>query len=480
MVTHFSVHWGGLFEWVPTPWQAVWARAVSEGPTRVALEDARDGSVFLVSELDELSRRAVTLLRSWGLGPGDRLVVVDSGEPESALLVSGALRLGAAALLLAADSPEARAADAAREAGAAVVVTASPNRRGWPALRDPGLARALGEAEPSAVLPDVPLDAPAVALYSSGSTGPAKGVMLTHGELQRGFIRLRSLLPARPLRQGLPARLHTITGLRLALLAPLMSGDTPVLLAPNPSPSALLADVGARALDTLHTGPGFVLGWLAGRDGMRAPAPASLKWVFVGGGGLEDAERRAFAEAFGVTVVHTYGATETAGAVAAIEVHPGQAAPPGYQPIAPMRIVGDDGRELARGEVGRIEVELGDRWVSPGDIGRLDEAGRLVVHGRVTRLWASPAGLKVQLEDLEALIRAETGREVIVSGTASLGVLLEGDDLGEAWLRRIRERLRARLPEYAVPTRWAACRALPRLPGGKCDLVAAARMLEET
>lgn len=442
--------------------------------------DARDGSVFLVSELDELSRRAVTLLRSWGLGPGDRLVVVDSGEPESALLLSGALRLGATTLVLAADSPEARAEAVAREAAAAVVVTASPTGRPWPALRDPAFAGALAAASPAAELPDVPLGAPAVVVASSGSTGPAKGVTLTHLELQLGLARAMATLPARPLRHGLPARLHTITGVRLALFAPVLADGTVVLLAPVPSPSVLLADAGAHDVEVLYPGPGFVRAWLAEEDGRRATAPASLRWVYVGGGALEDAERRAFADGAGVALLHAYGATETAGTVAVSETRPGRAAAPGYTPLVPVHVVGDDGRDLPPGVAGRIEVEVGPdgRRVAPGDLGQLDAEGRLHVHGRATRLWASPAGLKVQLEDLEALIRADTGRDVIVAGTASLGALVEGEEPGEAWLRRVRLRLGDKVPEYAVPTRWAACASLPRLPDGKPDLVAATRILE--
>lgn len=477
------------------PWSIAWGRALERSNDRVVVTDARDGTSLSLGELDVVSRRAATVLRERGAVTGARIVVVTAAELEALVVLAGALRLGVVALLVHPDAGAARIDDVVRAAEPALTLLSSPqpDHPERLALADPAFTAALVGADPADDLVGPDLDADAVVLFSSGSTGPARGVRLSHRAVQDGLRRAaHALPPSSGRREGLPFRLHTVTGYRLAVVAPVLLGTTAVLLPPVPSPAAMLADADEHRVEVLYPGPGFVRAWARSPAEQRAPPPVHVRRVYVGGGGLEPDERRAFARGLGVTLHHAYGATETAGTVAVTTTRPDGHEEEGLMPLVPVRIVDDEGRELPAGAEGHVEVApaaamsgyLGGgppcgRWIAPGDLGHLDAAGRLFVRGRATRLWASPAGLKVQLEDLEEVLRQELGVDVIVAGGDALGVLLEGPAPSEGWVRRARERLRARVPEYAVPTRWRACPALPRLAGGKPDLAAAARLLAE-
>jgi len=216
------------------------------------------------------------------------------------------------------------------------------------------------------------------------------------------------------------------------------------------------------------------------------PGPyAGLRAVLLGGGpAAPDLVERAF-EA-GLPVRPTYGTTETASQVATVASGEArQALGTVGRPLDGMTVTFDDGEILVDGPA-----------VSPGylgepprigphrthDLGRLDDAGRLVVTGRKDDIILS-GGEKVVPQFVEAVLESfpSVKRAAVLGvpdddwGEATVAVI-EGEPFDEAALAA---RARGALPAHQVPKRWLRVDALPELPSGKIDRAAVASMLAE-
>jgi long-chain acyl-CoA synthetase len=439
------------------------------------LIDAREGFTLTVGALDLLSRQAIGFLAAHGFSAGDRLVLPTTGDIDVLVLLAGALRAGVVVALVHPDAPPSMLNG---------VLDVWPGARLLPAG---DLASGIAESE-AVDPPDVhDADADAVVVFSSGSTGPARGVRLSWRSLATGLNRLIDAaqlvawgaLMAPGTREGVAAYLHTITGYRLMVIAPLIRLTVPVVL-PRAAPvPAMLELVRAYQVQIVHVGPGFIRAFVAAGDRLVAMVPPCLQAVTVGGGALPPADRRRFVELAGISLIHTYGLTETAGTCTACVLEPGGPDVAGMGvPGVPTRIV--DGfievapKHPASGMLDGSPVAV-DGWIPTGDIGFIDADGHLHVRGRAARTFVAPSGEKVQLEDLEAVVHEVLGQEclaVVVQGRRdTIGVVVEGPVDAE----RAEAALAHRLPTVAVPRLWRSVDLLPRLPGGKPDLLAAAQ-----
>lgn len=481
---------------------SAWERQVRERPSAVALRDARDGSTFTADELDLLLRRTATWLARQGLAPGDRLVLVASPEVETVLATQAALQSGVVPALLPAGAPLGAVVEVAEATAARRVLLATPDPRRPDALDLLALAEALPDLPALERPPEPDPASEAAILFSSGSTGAARGVRHSHRGLVAGSERLAALVaPCGATTIGLPALLHTITGLRWSLLAPTLIGGSAALLSPRAGPAQLLAECAASEVEAILVGPGFVRAFNLAFEHLRDLVPPRLRAAIVLGGALSDEDRRRFCENSGLALLYTYGTTETAGAFTGAWTWPDGRAEAGVgRSPAPVRILREDDQPAAPGEVGQIEIlveapflgyldgggpapRAGAGWVRPGDLGRLDEDGALHVLGRVARQLVAPSGEKVLLDELDRILGDLLGVEVVTAvveraGRAPrIGALVARDTPGELWLAGARAALAGRLPPEAIPSIWAFMPALPRLPNGKPDLEAARGVL---
>ena len=383
-------------------------------------------------------------------------------------------------------------------------------------------ARALPlglEARMLRAIPPEHVAAPGTALilYTSGTTGRPKGVMLTHANLLAGAenaARAQLLGPDDIAMCVLP--FYHVNGLSVTLLAPMLSGGA-VIVPPHFSASRFWTQAYAYGA-TWFSGVPTILSILLARpaaehDEPRAAVGAErMRFARSASASLPAAVQRAFEERFGIPVVETYGISECAGQVAANPL-PAAALPGGRSGAAaaerghaasgaapaapgatdPRRFgsvgvgVGDelrvaDGEVLVRGanvspgyyrNASETERLFADGWFRTGDLGRLDSDGYLYLEGRSKEL-INRAGEKFSPLEIDDALYGVEGVEL----AAAVGVPNEfwgeepvafvtqkpGAGLTE---RELLDACRARLADFKVPHRVLLVDDLPKGPSGK-------------
>ena len=236
---------------------------------------------------------------------------------------------------------------------------------------------------------------------------------------------------------------------------------------------------------------------------LPASVPAdfsSVRLCLSGSNFLDPAVQGRFEARFGVPIRQTYGSSE-AGSVS-WDCDPGAATPGSVgRPLrgVTVQIVGDDGRLVPPGAVGEIAVRSaavmcgyadrgqfavfrsGDRYLT-GDLGRLDEQGRLYLTGR-KRILIDIGGHKVNPVEVEDVLAAHAAvREAAVvavplpGGGSLLVAAVRADPVPDA--ARLREHCQARLADYKVPGRFAFVPDIPRSALGKVRRELLVRQLE--
>lgn len=358
-----------------------------------------------------------------------------------------------------------------------------------------------------AALPGFQPDRVATIIFSSGSTGAPKGVMLSHHNIQSNIESLRAVFastPADNICAALPF-FHSL-GYTGALWFPLLSGFSAVYH-PNPLDGAMIAQLARAHQSTiLFATPTFLMLYL------RKARPedfATLKYAVVGAEKLKDRLAQAFAEKFGIRPLEGYGATELS-PVAALSLPHAEAGgvrQAGWKsgsvglplPGVAMKIVDPEtGRLLPPGTEGLLLVKgpnvmtgylnqpeltaaaLRDGWYCTGDVARLDRDGFVAITDRLSRFSKIGGEMVPHLGIEEALHRqlGAAGQVLAVTAVADEKkgeklVLLYTDEAGDA------ARVRRMVADCELPNLWKpgpdACfriAALPLLGSGKLDLKA--------
>jgi acyl-CoA synthetase (AMP-forming)/AMP-acid ligase II len=371
-------------------------------------------------------------------------------------------------------------------------------------------ATTLLDAAGSSLASDLPrLDDDALLLFTSGTTGEPKGVVQTHRSLRSRWNHQRERLGVAAFARTLCAvPTHFAWGLVGHALYTWLSGQDLFLL-PAFRPDVLMR-LGATCDDLAITClPSVPAMWRVALRTVAPPTRGTLRRVTLGTAPLPAALWKGISDwSGGAEVLNVYGITET-GWIAGTGFDPAlDAEPPVGEPWGAVIKVLESGaaehgpdvlRECRPGETGHIWVQtpslmrgyfgrddltaavVSRGWFSTGDLGALDEAGRLFLRGREKEL-INTGGAKVYPRDIDAALESLPGVEDVccfASDDAMLGeniaVALVLADAGEAALARVYAAASQRLAAHQMPRRWVLLQQIPRSSRGKLnrDAVAA-------
>ncbi len=348
-------------------------------------------------------------------------------------------------------------------------------------------------------LPVVKQSRRAMILYTSGTTGRAKGVVTTHANIR---AQVESLVQAWEwaaddrILQVLP--LHHIHGIINALTCALHSGATCEIM-PRFDARAVRDRIAAGGLTLFMAVPTIyfklVAAWEASSSEERSRMSAgcaAMRLMVSGSAALPVSTIEKWEEISGHVLLERYGMTEVGMALSNPlrgERRPGYVGAP--LPGVDLRLVAEDGRTPAPGEPGEIQVrgpgvflEYWKRpgataeafrggWFSTGDIATFED-GACRILGRSSVDIIKTGGYKVSALEVEEVLRAHpriAECAVVGSPDAEWGervcaaLVLKGE--GALEIESLRRWCKERLAPYKVPTRTLALAELPRNAMGK-------------
>lgn len=457
------------------------------------------------AELGTLVDHAEAELRSLHVRAGDRVLVVAENCPEHAALLLACSRVGAWSCGVNARMAPGEVDAFAERADARVVyLTAGSShaaarhaeRLGAVDSVLPGMQRSA--VRPQATLEPEPLRSEVAALiFTSGTTGAPKAVMVTHQALlhfARVSAQSRALGPEDRCYAFVP--MTHIFGMATVLLASLYAGAQ-LVMRPQFDPADLLDALAHQGVSQLQGPPALFSRLLAylHEQGMAQPPAPALRYTYTGAGPLDLTLKQRVEAAFGQPLHHGYGLSEYAGsvhltrlgehrpdtsvgyAVEGGEVQvtdpvTGQAVPVGERGELWMR-----GSGLMRGyfrdSAATAAVMRPGGWYASGDLGEQHADGALFVVGRLKEMIIR-SGFNVYPAEVELALNALPGvqRSAVVGlpegdGNEQIVAFVElqpGAVFDDA---QARARLCQQLAPYKLPTRIAVLAELPTSHNGK-------------
>jgi long-chain acyl-CoA synthetase len=471
--------------------------SAAQYPDRPAIR--HDDRVLTYAALDEASARVAALLAVRGVGPDRPVGLMLPNIPEFAALYYGILRAGGVVVPMNPLLKEREVAYYLSDSGATLLfasaasephATAGASAAGGDVLLvDDRLAALLDQQRPAAGPVARADDDLAVLLYTSGTTGQPKGAQLTHSNLRHNAsITATTLLSLGPddVVMGCLPLFHAF-GQSCALNAAVCSGAC-LTLVPRFDPRTALS-VMERDRVTVFEGVPTMYSALLQHEGTADTS--ALRLAVSGGAALPVTVLEDFEAAFGAPILEGYGLSETS-PVASFN-HPDQPRKAGSigTPIrgVQMRLLDDDGRDVAAGEVGEIAIRghnimrgyhnrpdatreaIPDGWFRSGDIARQDEDGYFFIVDRKKDLIIR-GGYNVYPREIEEVLYQHPA--VIEAAVVAIPHPELGEEVGAAVALRqevdpaeIREFVRERVAAYKYPRKVWVVDVLPKGPTGK-------------
>ena len=475
---------------VSRPWLGAQA---ARRPDGLALVDV-DGRAVHFGDLAASAEALARRLRGAGCGPGARIAALMNPCRRFVELIHAAQQLGVAlvplndrlqtdelaAQVLNADPAWLLYDDEHAEPAHALCARV-------PALRPVGAAGDLGRLPASrGALPDhVDPQALHSIIYTSGTTGAAKGVVLTNANHYASATASMQRLGQHADDVWLsPLPLYHVGGLSIPLRAAL--GGFAVMLMRRFDADAVDRALRTQRVTLLSLVPTMLVRLLDAAGDARVPP--GVRCALIGGGGCPP-DLIARARAHGIPAVPTYGMTEAASQICTADADDIATAPGSVgRPLAglDLRVLDPDatgwgqiavrGPQITPGYFRNTEATahaFDGGWLRTGDIGRVDDAGRVWVLGRGADLVVT-GGEKVVPEEVEAALATHPSvQEAAVYGVpdplwgervAAAVVLRPGAELAPADLRAW---CRRRVAGFKVPRQFQVVPTLPRTASGK-------------
>lgn len=474
------------------------ADQVARAPLSTALSDST-GVVWTFADLDAASDHLAAALQDAGVQANDRVLLLAENCAAAVSALHAAWKLGAVIIPFNARQTEAEVARIVRHATpAAVLMTtgasgdAARHAERMDARKITGEFGTLHIAAPGASNPDADLHDVAVLLYTTGTTGDPKGVMLTHSGMRFGgkaSAELRHMTAKDVIYGALP--MSHVFGLVSVLTGACYAG-THVRLEARFSAQKLFeaAHDGVTIIPAVPQMHALVMQYTK-EKGLDKLGSASLRYVSSGGAPLDPAWKRKAEAFYELPLQNGFGMTETTSGASAT-VNPIGSPDTSVGPITPGTEAmidqtvpgGGDGQGevLIRGphvmkgyyrnpeETAKALDAQG--WLRTGDLGMIDNEGRLHILGRSKELIIH-GGFNVYPPEVEAALNDHP--QVIQS--AVIGRMKDGDEEVLAFAQvsaddipdaeELRAFVKERLAGYKRPSRIIIGTSLPAAPTGK-------------
>jgi len=494
-----------LKRWGATP-AAGYSAAAIRFPDATAIVDERGSLTFA-----DVQRRTNAIAHAWsdaGLGPGDGVAILcrnHRGLIEAAVACS---KIGADAVLLntsfavpqiaaTCDREQVRAI-VYDEAFEAVVAGSARGRRrfvGWTDWTEGrgGSVPRLDELAESAATAELvaPARAGRIVILTSGTTGAPRGAIRARPDSLDPVAALLSRIPLRARERTLiAAPVFHSWGLAHVLIGTALAST--LVLQRHFDPEATLRAIDEHGVTALVVVPVMLQRMLEfGERAIGRHDLGALRVIAASGSVLPGSLATRVMDVFGDVLYNLYGSTEVAWATVATPAD--LRAAPGTAGSAPrgtaVRLYDTDDREVsAPGVRGRIHVRgemvfegytggggkaVIDGFMSSGDVGHLDEAGRLFVDGREDEMIVSGGEnvLPREIEDLVAVLDGVADVAVIGVEDERFGQRLQAfvvlRDGAQLSAEDVREHVRANLARFKVPRDVVFICELPRTETGK-------------
>jgi fatty-acyl-CoA synthase len=383
---------------------------------------------------------------------------------------------------------------------------------------DPRIAdyeQLLSSAQPVTPRDDLDEDDAANLCYTSGTTGPPKGVLYSHRSIALHALMLLGAdgfaISERDVVMPIVPMFHVNAwGLPYAAM---LAGSDLVLPGPAMQPDALLGQL-ERHRVTFSAGVPTI--WRSLQPLLADADLSSLRMVVSGGGALPDSLSRAWENAIGIPLTSSWGMTETSPVVACSRIGTAHEDLPADErrrllgvpgpnlPFTRLRILDDDGRPVEHdgSTPGELQVSgptvaagyfgddsgaafTGDGWLRTGDVATIDRFGYLRIVDRTKDLvksggeWISSVALEneimahpsVREAAVIAVADERWGERPLACVVPAQGCAIEPD--------RLREFLAGRVSSWWIPEQIWVLDEIPKTSTGKFSKLALRRLRAE-
>jgi long-chain acyl-CoA synthetase len=465
---------------------------------------------YTFGELERLTNRYARGLQSLGIRKGDRVCIFMQNSPEFIIAHFGNLKAGTATVPLNVMYRKHELRHMVNDSSAVAMVTSQENAQYVMEVRKELKTLAsvvvvadappegcksfygLLEGQSDAQLPSQNEEEDlAVLCYTSGTTGLAKGAMLSHANFTANIATLASfweLSENDMLMMALP--MFHVHGLGIVLHGLAYCGYSLILLERFDSKRVIAGINQFRC--TVFMGVPTMYVRLIEEDLRDVDLSCVRLWT-VGSAPMPVEVLNKFREKFGAEILERYGMTETA-VVIASNPHRGLKKAGSVGPALPgvqISIVDDDDNALARNEVGEIVVKgpnvmkgywnrqaeteeaFKNGWFHTGDLGLLDQDGYLHIVGRKKEMIIA-SGFKIFPREVEEVIHsypkvvevAVVGIPDPVRGESVRAYVVARDGM-VIGAEELEEYCRKNLAAFKVPRTYEFVQTLPRTPSGK-------------
>lgn len=467
-------------------------------PQAIAVQDW-DGAEWSFAKEWAAAEAGAELLKLAGVQKGDRVLMVTENCATLCAFIYACSLIGAWAVPVNARQTEAELARIIKHAtprAGLFMSSVSPDAKEHGDRCDAREVRGawgnvmmaeLGPSDP-ACDPDV-----AVMLYTTGTTGTPKGVMLTHSNLvyagktsadTRGMTRDDTVYGALPMTH--------VFGLASMLMAATFAGATIRLEARFTAAklhAALISGVTILpAVPQMHA----LLMQYTAEQGIESIAGGPLRFVSSGAAPLDPMWKRKAEAFYGIALQNGYGMTETSAGVCTTKSEMGDPDISVGPPLKGVEIRIDEGAEGGGNGIGEVltrgpHIMLGyfrnpqetakaldqDGWMHTGDLGKIDENGLLHILGRSKELIIRggfniyPPEVEAAINDHPAVVQSAVIGRRTATGDEDVLAFVQLPSLDAVTPEELRAFVAPRLSAYKRPSQFVLALSLPAAPTGK-------------